>query len=218
MTPPRLTELECPVCHATTWEIDSDYRGIDGKWLPYDERVYPCSSCRYEGQNWKLLRQSPPEFLLQPHPLYPMGQAAFDYWVDILREHFPEHPAIRGLGGTFRPFLPEEAEAERAAHARAHPVSEMRDQDGVRRIDPEIGHVIDWMEMMKPGDTLALVRSDGGVLRFTIDQSSRGAVCLDAAGSVPGQATGLESHAVYELSRRYLDGDVAWCVRQLREA
>ena len=95
--------------------IDSDYRGIDGNHQPYNQRDYRCARCRHEGQGWKLLRQSPSEFLLQPHRLYPMTQAAFDDWVEILREHFPEHPMIKLLGTSFRLCLPEEADAPRAA-------------------------------------------------------------------------------------------------------
>jgi hypothetical protein len=145
-----------------------------------------------------------------------MTQAAFDYWVGILREHFPEHPKLNRLGTEFRPYLPDEAEADRAAHARAHPVSEMKDQDGARRIDPTMRDVIDWMDMMNPGDALALLRRDGGLLKLTMDQSSRTVVCLDPAGAIQGQATGLDVQAVQELSRRYMNGDVAGCVRRLR--
>ena len=107
MTPPRLNELECPICQAATWIIDSDYRGIEDSHQSYEERDYRCSSCRHEGRGWRLLRQSPPEFLLQPHPVYPMTQTAFDYWVEILRRHFPEHPILNRLGSEFRPYLPE---------------------------------------------------------------------------------------------------------------
>jgi hypothetical protein len=39
MTPPRLTELECPHCQQVRWVIDSDYRGEDGVMLPYAERL-----------------------------------------------------------------------------------------------------------------------------------------------------------------------------------
>lgn len=218
MTPPRLTELECPVCHAASWVLDSDDRGIEGSHLSYNERDYRCSRCSHQGHGWKLRRQSPPEFLPQPHRLYPMTQAAFDYWVEILRRHFPEHPKLSRLGTEFRPFLPEEAESERAAHARAHPVFQMKDQDGAQRIDPNIRDVIDWTDMMKPGDTLALLRRDGGALKLTMDQSSRAVECLDPAGALQGEALGLDTEAVHELSRRYLNDDVAGCLRQLRGA
>jgi hypothetical protein len=113
MTPPRLTELHCPRCHQATWVIDSDFRGIGGvdPEVPYEERRYECRDCRHDRVGWRLGRQSPPEFLLQPHDLYPMTQAAFDYWVQILRTHFPEHPLLARLGKTFVPRLPEEAAA-----------------------------------------------------------------------------------------------------------
>src|SRR5690348_11213188 len=105
MTPPRLSELTCPICSATAWVIDSDYRGIVGRRLPYQERDYRCFVCGHGGRGWTLLRQSPAEFLLQPHRLYPMTQAAFDSWVEILRRHFPEHPRLSQLGADFRPYL-----------------------------------------------------------------------------------------------------------------
>ena len=109
MTPPRLTELQCPDCQQVSWVIDSDYRGTDGVMLPYGERSYICARCRHNGPGWKVLQQSPPEFLLQPHDLYPMTREAFDYWVDILATHFPDHPALNRLGTTCFPRLPEEA-------------------------------------------------------------------------------------------------------------
>jgi hypothetical protein len=78
--------------------------------------------------------------------------------------------------------------------------------------------VIDWADMMKPGDALMLVRRDGGVLKLTMNPLSRSAVCLDPAGEIQGQAADLDEEAVHELSRRYLNGDVAGCLRQLRRA
>ena len=215
MTPPRLTELLCPACHGVTWVIDSDDRGMEEDELPFGKRPYRCSRCPYSAHGWAVLRQSPPEFLLQPHRGGPMTQAAFDYWVGILREHFPDYPALAELGTKFWPYLPEEAEVERAAYDREYPVSEMKDQDGARRIDPGIKDVVDWADMMKPDDTLALRRRDGGVLKFTRDGASHTAVCLDPAGRIQGEVSGLQSQAVYELSRRYLSGDVAGCVRRL---
>jgi hypothetical protein len=121
MTPGRLTELQCPNCRRATWVIDSDFRGIDGVMLPYDKRRYACPHCRHDGSGWILERQSPPEFLLQPHDLYPMTRTAFDYWVRILRARFPDHPHLARLGTTFVPRLPEEVEAMREAHALANP-------------------------------------------------------------------------------------------------
>ena len=106
MTPPRLNELECPGCGSLQWEIDSDYRGTDGESEPYEERTYSCTKCGTNGVGWMLRQQSPPEFLLQPHVMYPMTQEAFDYWVDVLRTYFPDHPRLADLGVNFRPHLP----------------------------------------------------------------------------------------------------------------
>jgi hypothetical protein len=40
-----------------------------------------------------------------------MTQADFDFWVEILREYFPEHPLLAQLGTTFVPRLPDDATA-----------------------------------------------------------------------------------------------------------
>ena len=103
MTPSRLVELKCPNCSALHWTIDSDYRGTDGVYIDYRERKYGCSTCGYSETGYTVLRQSPPEFFLQPHPMYPMKQKDFDYWVNILNTHFPDHPLLNGLGKEFRP-------------------------------------------------------------------------------------------------------------------
>jgi len=102
-TPPRLVELECPKCQATHWEIDHDYRGMDGYYEPYEKRVYECPNCRHSGTGYHVLEKSPPEFFLQPHPMYPMSQADFDFWVSVLRKHFPDHPMLQKLGSGFKP-------------------------------------------------------------------------------------------------------------------
>ena len=103
MTPPRLTELRCPSCGQSTWRIDSDYRGIDGKCVPYSERQYQCSGCQHSGPGFLVKKQSPPEFFLQPHSMYPMPQKEFDHWLSILREHFPEHARLKEGNREFRP-------------------------------------------------------------------------------------------------------------------
>src|ERR1041384_186737 len=103
MTPSRLTKLECPKCNATHWTIDSDYRGMDGIYVAYDDRQYTCPRCQYVGSSFGLLDQSPPEFLLQPHQMYPMTQRDFDYWLAILQAEFPNELELRGLGRDFRP-------------------------------------------------------------------------------------------------------------------
>jgi len=96
MTPPRLTEIECPECYRTKWIIDSDYRGADlagGVELGYSERSYSCSGCGRSGPGWSVKQQSPPAFLLQPHDMYPMTQAAL-----VL-----SHRALKVDGGSSAP-------------------------------------------------------------------------------------------------------------------
>src|SRR5712692_4952086 len=106
MTPPRLIEFACPSCRATHWEIDSDYRGADlvgQRELSYPEREYSCPVCKRDQTGWRLIRASPPEFLRQPHPMYPMSGRAFNQWARILREQFPDHPCVTRLGSEFVP-------------------------------------------------------------------------------------------------------------------
>ena len=106
MTPPRLIEFACPTCKAAHWEIDSDYRGANlvGKpELSYPEREYFCQACRSRYVGWRLLQASPPAFLLQPHPMYPMTRRAFKYWATVLQEQFPDHPLVPKIGITFIP-------------------------------------------------------------------------------------------------------------------
>jgi hypothetical protein len=106
MTPARLNELTCPSCGHANWIIDSDYRGTDGTKLPYNQREYACRQCSNKGVGWTLIQQSPPEFFLQPHDLYPMTQKEFDRWAAILKAHFPDHPRLADLGKTFFPRTP----------------------------------------------------------------------------------------------------------------
>jgi hypothetical protein len=76
-------------------------------------RVWPgqlASRCRFSrpqvrGEGWTLLQQAPPEFLLQPHRLYPMTVDDFAYWLGLLQEHFPDL-AARKLKNRLRPFVP----------------------------------------------------------------------------------------------------------------
>jgi hypothetical protein len=72
-------------------------------YLDYAKRHYHCPSCEYSDAGYAVLQKSPPAFLLQPHSLYPMRQAVFDYWAGILTEHFPAHPLVARLGREFRP-------------------------------------------------------------------------------------------------------------------
>ena len=98
MTPPRLVELKCPQCAGQHWVIDSDFRGISGTDLTYKEREYSCSKCGQRAQGHRVLQKSPPEFLIQPNPVYPMTQRDFDYWHRILKQHFPDHVLLKDAG------------------------------------------------------------------------------------------------------------------------
>jgi hypothetical protein len=109
MTPPRLVELCCPQCQRAHWTIDFDFRaaylagGID---VSYGERPYMCPHCKNVGTGHVVLRKSPTEFFLQPHPMYPMKRAEFDQWVATLRQNFPDHPKLRNLNRTWYPYAP----------------------------------------------------------------------------------------------------------------
>ena len=98
MTPPRMVELQCPKCRGRYWVIDSDFRGESGTDLPYEEREYACSTCSNRSVGHRVLQKSPPEFFLQPHRMYPMSQADFNYWHGILKQHFPDHPHLKDAG------------------------------------------------------------------------------------------------------------------------
>jgi len=41
-------------------------------------------------------------FFLQPHPLYPMSETDFAYWVKILRQNFPDNPRLADVYKTWR--------------------------------------------------------------------------------------------------------------------
>jgi hypothetical protein len=215
-TPPRLNQLECPDCHALTWIIDADYRSRGEPDVPREQRNYPCPACQHVGLGWALKQQSPPEFLLQPHELYPMTQEAFDYWFAILRHHFPKHRLLLEGGTTFRPFLPEQFAARRAEHEAAHPVCQLRDQDGARRADPSVADVVDWVAMMNDGDVLVLQRRDGGTLKWQRRGPSFAGECCDPTGAQQAHASGISSEVVNSISANYLDGEVARVHQQLR--
>jgi hypothetical protein len=216
MTPPRLNELRCPGCQQTSWVIDSDYNGM-GDDVPYGKRLYACVRCGHDGIGWVVCQQSPPAFFLQPHSMYPMTQAAFDYWVNVLKTHFPSHPRLAYVGPRFRPCLPEEAEAIKQEDERARPVAEMRDQDGARRVKPTMGDASDWLDMMTPGDTLELRRHDGGSFKLTFDGTKRSAICLDPVGDIAARATALDERTVRVAVERYLSGSTDRCVSYLRK-
>jgi hypothetical protein len=86
--------------------IDCDYRGaalVGEVELPYPQREYSCPACARRHTGWRIIQASPPEFLLQPHPMYPMTRKTFNYWAGILRRELPDHPSVPEIGKTFVP-------------------------------------------------------------------------------------------------------------------
>ena len=65
------------------------------------------------------------------------------------------------------------AAAAALAHARSHPVVELRDQDGARCHFPERRHVHDWIDVMIPGNTLLFLHRDGGTRGAVRTRSTR---------------------------------------------
>ena len=100
-TPPRMVELECPNCKHCHWEIDHDYRGsalVGERELSYDERTYDCPACNGATTGYRVLRRSPPEFFLQPHPMYPMTTQDFANWLSLFRTAFPSDERLKSVG------------------------------------------------------------------------------------------------------------------------
>jgi hypothetical protein len=106
MTPNKLVQLRCPQCQENHWEIDSDYRGMDGLYVPYSERFYYCPACKTTWTGYTVVQQSPPSFFIQPHKMYPMKKLEFDHWLEILRQNFPEHPMLKDA---YRGWYPSDA-------------------------------------------------------------------------------------------------------------
>jgi hypothetical protein len=103
-----MVELQCPLCGASHWVIDNDYRGSERLRLPeqsYRQRTYTCSRCRETNDGHKVLRKSPPEFFLamgrrlgvSSGSTELMDDAEFAYWADIFRREFPDDPRIGNL-------------------------------------------------------------------------------------------------------------------------
>ena len=121
-----MTELRCPACSNVHWVIDSDYRWEGGPEEPYEERLYRCPSCMRKRVGHAVHRQAPPEFFLQPSPLYPMTLSEFGRWLKIFIKHFPDDPRLQRLGSTWYPteFEPGQMEPCRARLFKALGVSE----------------------------------------------------------------------------------------------
>jgi hypothetical protein len=101
VTPARMVELECSRCDRRHWEIDHDSRGSrfgGGRELPYEQRTDGCSGCGQASGGYRALRRSPPEFFLQPHPMYRMTTPDFARWLALFRAAFPLHERLRTVG------------------------------------------------------------------------------------------------------------------------
>jgi hypothetical protein len=120
-TPARLTEIECPHCHATKWIIDNDYRGaslVGGVELGYPERTYDCAGCGKSGPGWSVKQQAPAAFLLQPHPVHPMTTPEFARWLAVFRAQFPSDARLRSVGVSWYPGEAGEEQTQRLRDAR----------------------------------------------------------------------------------------------------
>ena len=98
-----LVELLCPKCHEAAWLIDTDVGDTNPA---FAERVFTCPWCEASGSGFLVEEKSPSEFFLQPHPTAPMTRESFDHWVGILRQQFPDHPALALLNTAWFPLEP----------------------------------------------------------------------------------------------------------------
>ena len=88
MAPPRIVELQCPVCEGQHWIIDSDFRGTSGHDVPNKEREYVCSKCAHRGIGHRVLQKSPPEFFRMrtaKHPVDAVRRASLQISGSVLR-------------------------------------------------------------------------------------------------------------------------------------
>ena len=95
-TPPLLVEVRCR-CGVRFWVLDSDHRGMGGDTEPYGKRFYRCPGCDAYKSACKVLRKSPPEFLMGLLAIDSRGASESDPWMRVLREQFPEHPVLEHL-------------------------------------------------------------------------------------------------------------------------
>ena len=227
MTPLRLSEIGCPRCHETHWIIDSDYRGIGRPDVPYRERDYACPICGQAGSGWTVLVQSPPEFFLQPHDMYPMTKDEFDRWATILRAHFPDSPFVSRLDlprsdddddlfvshfGRFFPRTPEEAAARDVLREEIHlrlrgHILEMRGSRR-RKERPSEWDLMDGFSLVKPGNPLSLAHEDGSRIEIAAVPDGRfSLICLGSDAQALAEAPALDRDAVRKVMLAYLDGD-----------
>ena len=94
-TPRRMVHLRC-TCGGTQWTMDGDFGGIGGvhKSIPYGERSYTCPRCNETRVGFTVLGKSPPILTLAPQSKSVLPTSERDYWVRVLREHFPDDPYL----------------------------------------------------------------------------------------------------------------------------
>jgi len=96
-----MVELKCPRCRHRHWQIDNDFRGsalVGQRELSYKERTYACPACGEASTGYRVLQRSPPEFFLQPHPMYRMTTRKFARWLAVFRAQFPSDERLRSVG------------------------------------------------------------------------------------------------------------------------
>ena len=86
-TPARFTELKCYVCESPHWDLVCDYPGMDGSFVPPDDRLYTCPACGHQGTDFMLLQQSPPQAILSMHSA--LGRFRYRRWARVAKKHFP---------------------------------------------------------------------------------------------------------------------------------
>lgn len=53
-TPARVIQLKCPGCAASHWVFDSDYRGMGGEFVPFEQREYRSPHCGVTGTGYQV--------------------------------------------------------------------------------------------------------------------------------------------------------------------
>jgi hypothetical protein len=187
---------------------------MGGEEESYESRVYTCPQCHAHLSGFEVLRQSPPEFLLQPHDLYPMTRKEFNYWLAILKKEFPDHPYLSKPSRKFSP------RTSRQAHTRRPAVVEMTDEESSKSIEPEFDTAIEWLDVMsEPGANLDFHHKNGGKLTVTLtDRGTFHGVSRTSRGKVRRNRKGLDRTAVENLIGSYVHGK-GWrlAVRKIRE-
>lgn len=84
---PDIYEMQCPRCDTAHWEIDSQFRGMDGQRLRFGERAYRCPHCGHDADGYRVLRNLP----LIVGGSDPIPEETLDLLVEVVRANFPKH-------------------------------------------------------------------------------------------------------------------------------